>query len=465
MKLFEFNNSNRDAMCVPSEQGEKTEDSYNSSIGDATMKHVLSLDHNQRQMWEGLIHMRSGAVFRSTPSTEQFDPDPFGLRGKDLQKYVSKLKTSRKYFDAETGEEKVTRGLTDKEIEPFMEAIEAEAQRQEESEDVFDHGNLIPFDDWEKMPQQWAHIEMPSTPKDRFIFMGNTNQLFYDAFPEGHPDTKLINNIFSMVNRHDIDLDDNYAEWIKEKVILTTECQASTAAHLTAMIDRLATYKEDPNEVAEFALASIDRDWSVSIRDRVFDKMAQDPVFQLILHNEKEWEEQNKQGKSVYASVKAFGQALFKDKELKELTRGWHWHQYRSLKKKYAPKVICRGMDVNRCRIKELMSSLNLTRSGAEKVWFARPFESLGEIYMKDLINRSSFSDSEVTDKICSLMEKRAADAEEEKDLKRFSPVRHLLMSWQRDKEHNLVPSQWRMLWEFFRLRKVQIQETIKEQA
>ena len=84
--------------------------------------------------------------------------------------------------------------VSDSELAALKEAIEIEDDRRENqdiSEDALDQ-DCIPFEDWERFPGQMQNVDIPTTPRDRAVYMGNTRQRFYDEFPEPDSDTLVI---------------------------------------------------------------------------------------------------------------------------------------------------------------------------------------------------------------------------------------------------------------------------------
>lgn len=102
MKVLKLNNPNAEIFSLEKEEGGDPEDHYFGSIGDSTLKHIQKLNSNGRQLWEELIHMKNGAIFRMVPNWDQFDRDPFNLKGKDLDKHLDKIRNqvSKSKLDA-----------------------------------------------------------------------------------------------------------------------------------------------------------------------------------------------------------------------------------------------------------------------------------------------------------------------------------------------------------------------------
>jgi len=397
-------NPNAEALVVPLEEGGTEGDNNFGSIGDATQQHVLSLDHSERQLWEGLIISRNGNIFRSEPSTAWHDTDPFSLRGKELEKYFKLLAKTAKIDGDEPTEE---------ELIPIREAFEEEAKRREESKDVYDHAELIPYSQMEQFPGMMKHIEIPSTPRDLLLYIGNVNDIFYDQFPDGHQDTKLMRSALAILNRPWEQIDKGYAKWFCEWV----EGQEFTP-FVNKCLKVLANYieegKRDPVEVTEAMLSAVDEHWRKEYKKQAEERGKKDIVLQLLKKNHESWQEEARQGKTIYPRVKMFGQLLWRN--YKDQMRSHHWSLYRKMKKEFAPRVLIRGIDVNRCGLGELRKLFKVecrTYSSlmfapfdvARKVWHERPFEGIGELRTKSCLNAEVFADEPESAKVLEGME------------------------------------------------------------
>lgn len=453
-KLLQLNNPNADALIVPEEQGGDTSDRYFGSIGDATMKHVSSLSNGQRQLWEDLYTSKSGVIFRTMPSTTSHDPDPFNLHGKDLEKYIEQVK---KQVKDQTGLE-----LTEEDLVAYREALEVESERRgEDSDDVMDQ-DTVPYDQWEQFPQMWQRMDIPSAPKDIYIYMGNCNQMFYDEFPTGHPDEANLQRFLTMVNRDwETGYTWSYGKFVKKTLntwkwskqyVLNILCQAS---------DKLVEDNDGANEIVAEALSRIDDGWRVDYFNQAAKSALRDPMTKLFLRKEKEWKELSRQSYNVYSSVKAFGQMLFKG--FKDQMRSSHWARYRRIKRKYCPKVILGDLDINRCTLNQLMNDLHLPSEKAANLFTHRPFETVDEAFNRGYLGKEAFADDAMTDKIVCFIEKHAAIATKRLDGARLDEVRRVLIKWQRNKEVELSSEQWSSIWKYYRILKADLGRRLKD--
>jgi hypothetical protein len=465
-------NPNERALIVPQEQGDAEGDNYFGSIGDATARHVHSLDHSDRQLWESLIVTRNGAVFRTEPSPMWHDPDMFGLRGKDMEKYFEKIRRDNR-----------GRFIPHSDFVHLQEAMEEEAERQEKSEDVYDRSELLPYDQMEKFPGMMKHIEMPSTPKDLLIFMGSTERKFYDEFPEGHPDAKVIDQALAILNQPWEKLvkdpetleywEDpaSYLQWFKDW--LAQHCSRGYVwKYMARLADALAEPEDcNPEEETRKALSEIDRCWGIEYMNGATERFQEDPIYSLMLANRKEWAAEAKQGKSMYGTVKAFGKTLFDTfkgetepnpfshygmgaSETRPKLRRHHWQLYREIKKAHSPRVVVHGYDVNRCS----MSTLKfIFGEKAEDVWFQRPFDSVEELGNRGFMDRKVFADSEVDDKIMAEMEKAAEHSKKTGNLRAFNDYRLKVLAAQKKgiKDYN----GWTQVWAYYHVLRKELQQ------
>ena len=278
--------------------------------------------------------------------------------------------------------------------------------------------------------------------------MGNTRQQFYDEFPEGHPESATIMRYIRMLDRDDVN--DGWYEFVRD--CLSKEMMSSYIRK--ALVDLTLKMEEfgDDEDFVKDALLEIDRGYRVEYLNVVAKRAERDHILQLLIYKEKEWEADAKRGFNVYTSIKSFGRVLFEN--YRDQTKGHHWARYRRVRNKYAPRVVARGVDINRCGIQDLMSALKLTREQAKNLWHARPFDSLGQARNQGYIDRSSFADSKEMDECLSMVEAAFKEAEERLQLSVLSAVTSRLVrkqQVQKDKSPELQ-HEWRMVWSYYRI-------------
>lgn len=449
MKHLDRRNPNADIFVIPQQEGGVEDDNYFGSIGDATMQHVQSLSGSERQLWEELIHMRSGAIFRTSPSTDSNDPDPMHLRGKDLKDYLDRY------------EDKVSPGS----LSAIKEAVEIEQKNREASEDALDKSELIPYSDWEQNPQYWGHVDLPSTPKDRFVFLGDTTQSFYDSFPTGHPDSKLINNIIQRCDREWCGSGDDikYAAYLKQQ-ISEADCKMHTKKYLYLMLDRLSAGEADPNEMVEKHLKMIDDFFGKKLREFTL-KRSRTGIYNLLRKKEESWTKKFDEGQVVLNEVRQFGKILYDDKELRAQMTNVLWRQYEKLKIKFAPRLMVQGVDINRCSVQDLTKALHLTSHQARDLWFKRPFMTLHEETISKHLSEAKrhHTENSNVNKILDGLEKQLALAIKQKSMTPLTRARVKMNEWQQSNKLNFSSVEWSNLWNYYRVVKDSLVRVLRD--
>lgn len=448
MKVFHLNNPNADALVLDKEQGSNSDDTYFSSIGDATLKHIQTLNPSDRQLWEELIHMKNGAIFRAVPSWDQFDKDPFNLKGKDLEKYLEKFKHN----------------VPQNKLDAVKEAFEVEQTRRTESEDALDRAETVSFDDWQNHPGLWSAIDLPSTPKDRFIYMGNTTQAFYDEFPEGHPDEVLIQKILTACDRNWNSVeDDNYITWL-EQLIAQSKGLQSTKTFLTQMVNALNSTSEPESIIADY-LNKIDTHWSQYYRKAALKSLERNSLFQLLNQKTAEWTVKFKeQHRSVLPEIRRFGSIVYTDKTLKAQATSVFWSKYRQICEEFAPQVIFNGLDINRANLTDLSRIFNISRNEAINIWYKRPFASIDELYFKNLISKTSFTNNnEQVEKVLKNIEDKTQQSILKKNIMPLSQLANALNTLKANNRLALTDKEWQFIWTFYNIQRNHFKVTMND--
>lgn len=455
-RLFSHRNPNHDTMIVPQEEGGSDDDNYFGSIGDATMKHVFSLTAAERQIWEDLIHVgKSGGIFRVVESFTDTDNDPFNLRGKDINEFLKEKIDANPALAADQ-----------KFLLSFKEAAEVEEEKRTQSEDAMDRGELIPYDEWSNNPQQWEGRDIPKTPPNKLIYMGNSSRSFYDEFPENHPDSNLIEHVLKMLN---ITEDEEFNDWRINKIIETIEMHENgrltapyTCAILIDLVHQVVADQDRAEDHVVEALLLLDQKWSADYIATSKNKALEDPVTQLFVHNYKQWKDAENPSER-YASIKAFGASLFGDTELKKYMKNYHWAMYRKLKKQFAVPVVIRGINLNKARPSEIIKALGCTRNQAIDIWNATPFDNIADLYNAKLVSKKAFSDSEQSEKMINWIETSAQSDITNHRLDKMKNVQNKLFEAQANKRFELNDSQWQMIWGFYRAMKNELMESLND--
>lgn len=447
------NNPNLDIFKIPTQEGADEDDQWNGSIGDAVSAHVYSLSHSERQLWEDMICTRDGNIFRVSNNIEPYDKDPFHLQGKDLDDYLNQYKDK----------------VSSESLQAIKEAIDQENENRTKTEDALDMGELVPYSEWERFPQMWNSIDIPNTPKDKMVYCGNTRQQFYDVFPEGHQDALFINKILGYLNgRKPENLDENYGKWLKTFIksqALVNPVKPYVIYHLQRLVDSVIADSEYADQYVLGALKCIDGCWSQEFKNVTRQRFVNDSIYRLLLLRYKEWKHRHDNGESVYSDIKTFGQIMFNDLMLRQKMTNWHWAKYKKIKSFFAPKVIVRGKDINRCSMQELSEALRCDETKARKVWLERPFENIGEVYSNKLIDKTTFGGDENLDKVVNWLERITNQALKSKSLELLNEARKKLMTAQMDVRVMFTDEDWGMLWSFHRICRQEVMDKINEKG
>jgi hypothetical protein len=340
------------------------------------------------------------------------------------------------------------------------EDFEREAARREKSEDVLDHCELIPFDQHEQYPGMEKHLDLPETPRDRYIYLGNCKQPFYDEFPEGHPDTSTINQVLYWLDKDWDEIDETYGTWVKSR-ILVLKMRPYCKRYLTTLVDILVSGRQDPNDAKAMALKGIDRAWAKEHQNTLANRLADDPIWMMLQKKDRIWTQEAEEGKSNFGKVKQFGSLLWA--KFRNQMMSHHWTYYRQLKKRFAPAIIHEGTDLNRCSLQELQEKIHLSRQHASRIWCDRPFESLAELLTKGYLDKGIFARGEGSSQVIDTIEVFASKATEKKDPKIMSRLSEILVKAQRDQYKGLTPDDWRLIWSYYRILREELNVTIQK--
>jgi hypothetical protein len=341
-------NPNYDIFVVPTQDGADADDQWNGSIGDAIMEHVASLKHKSLEL-ENFIHMPNGNIFRIEENFFQKDVGN--------EKYINKQIVN--VLSTPAGHQyKKQRLLTEEDKENVIkflrEEIELNKKAEEEKEDVMEQ-SLIPYESWELMPQMGSYVDIPATPTPRYIYAGNSNQMFYDLIPEDHPDFKKIDKFIMSINN--IDWDDFTEETLKSftKRILSEEWTHWFAAErLIQFCEELVQeVKKDPDTMMEETLSAIDSDWSLIVKTSTLSKFyKEDIIMSEILEFKNKLEQKKNNGDLLWSDISHFGKHLYST--YKDTIKTAHWIQYKQLKNDFAPSVIVGSIDLNKANANAL---------------------------------------------------------------------------------------------------------------
>lgn len=377
LPMFEdINNCNKDIFVVPTQEGADKDDQWNGSIGDATMEHVYNMSHRGPEM-EHFYYAPDGNIFRTEANVSQRD-DVDAAQKKRLVDGLS-IPTGKQLAHDVAGwsntgvvkRREVTEEDKDALVTFLMEELQEQRDRRE-SEDALDQG-LVAFEDWEDMPQLTKHIDIPSTPTPLYIYAGNCTQMFYDWFPEDHPDKKLINQLLTMLNG--IDWDDFQVEQVEyfQNWLSAPEMKSGSGRGLVKFKHffaeerlkqlMLSIYEHSviqPEELVQVALRDIEQDYAVYVHHKAIKLAYESPVMKEIQAFEDSLRPRHLAGELIWRDIGAFAKKLFQ-KYGKDNITPYHWRRYNELKTKFAPQVLVSAkgkvLDLNRANFREISAA------------------------------------------------------------------------------------------------------------
>lgn len=456
-KIFSRCNPNADIFLIPGDEGATEDDRYNASIGDATLKHVDSLG-NKVIYWESFVCMPDGNLFAIEPNLSYTESDEFNIRSvQDVNKFMKEARIPDKYKDV------------------YIEAFQNELQKQEASEDVLDQKeNLVSYEDWESNPgMSTSAWDLPQTPKPHVRYVGNCHQMFYDDFPEDHPDAKFINNILNIINRDWDEITPKFVRALSRR-IESAPIQRSTIDTLTNILDSICNSNDNPEIAVVAGLRTLDREWG----KRLFkacrrQELQRDPIYNHLVTMCREYDTMIEQGTSVnkvFNTLKTFGRSLFNKRQpllhlgIQGRMKKSHWYLYHRMKKRYAPIVIVNKVDINRAYRNELAKALGISRRVAMLLITKRPFESLDDVRRTGLVK---YEDVIRQDPETTVLVERIRTAGEEaikaNNLKLLTSLPADFIKEQKSGSSKLSSDEWKRVWECYNIMKTRVLRAINQ--
>jgi hypothetical protein len=479
-KLFGRTNPNDLLFNVETQEGSEIleGDDGIASIGDAVMNHMQALSGIDRMAHDEFIQVRDGNLFRIEENPRWDDPDEFNLRSKDQ---LSRFMQMNKLPVA-------LRGI-------YQEAMEREDDRSQ-SEDVMDHPeSLIPYEDWEKFGGMSKYWDVPSTPRPKLAFAGNTRQAFYDEFPEDHPLAGAVNRVLFTLDGYDYhrimtrqqilqyNLEnprkpisrqkdgpihlysngeedylcvDDYAEVLRRSIMnekADFQYKTNTYEALKDMVLAIGKDTGNPVELVREMLRKIDNFHFHNYKfNSALKTKKMDPLYAHLCVYSRQLLVLAKKGKSVYNELKAFGQGLFRDGFLamKEFQAGELCNRS------------CKGE--GGCQIQEpghVVSGVFATVQRPRRHHWAKYNATKKEI--ENLLEKRSQSGSfsEVVQKCVDKMQKVRDEAIEASSLRKFTSIASSLINSQKSGKMVLAPSEWAKIWAAYNTCKQEITQQL----
>ncbi len=476
MSIFRLCNPNNDVFNVEGQEGYDSEDNRVADIGDATLKHIDLLG-NSRVIYDSFIQMPDGNLFQVVDNLFSGYKDDFDLDAvKDLEKYAEDTRVSAKFKDV------------------LKEEIQNEVNKRDTSEDALNQrGALVPYADWEANPGLIAHWDIPSTPKPHIRYVGNSKQMFYDHFPDDHPDAKFINQLLMSLN---IDWDAIGPKYAKSLInrIQNSDTNSNVKSCLTELVNTITYQTKAPESVAVDILEQIDRNWGAAyFKKAKLDEYNSDPIYKYFVNLCGKFDEELKNGVSqgkIFAFIKLLGKKLFKDKYpledkgIKQRLKKRHWALYHRMKKRYAPKLMVNGVDINKADRHSIVKALSLfqvqldledeqlelqnkvNREKALKIAFnimaQRPFEDMNELKRLNIINYVQILRQ--VPGIAIYLDRINVACEEALSKSTISNLTKLPAEFIKEQKiSNLPQEHWKAIWECYNLEKTRVVRTLRK--
>lgn len=464
--LWENENPNKDIFVIPTLEGSDEDDQGHGSIGDATAEHIHRMNHKMLEL-EGFVHMPDGNIFRTEENTSAIDES----NSKDLKKLL--ISSSL----LETGEK-----FTEKNKEALIAYLNEEIKQKElaleEKEDAQEH-SVISFEDWIENPQMTKSVDLPSTPRPNYIHCGNSSQIFYDWFPEDHPDKKVINGFLLSIKQIDWDDWNSKTTWYFTKSLEQFNLEHLYVKDvLTDLVYKIETSENiKPANLIKEALADIEEDWRNIVINKVFAKIKKDPIFQELIQLNTELK-RNK-GNLAWNKISKVGKSLYS--KHKNSINTSHWNFYKQLKSNWAPTLLVGNIDLNKANMNELRhffkkrfvteiettiekeESLDLINKKIEdlsaQIFFNRPFMSLEETSKVIRIEDIAYTNNNVV--FISLIRKAFKTSESIKNIKPITQLAQEIIDIQKANLGCCSEEEWAAVWQCYRIAKKQIQEKL----
>ena len=438
--LFSGTNPNDKIFNIPTQQGSDPDDKRHSMIGDAALKHASTLGNN-RLLVDNYLHFANGNIFRMEPNpihnVDKPEPD------------------------------------------------EIIVSQETKSGDIFDLGTRIDKDEDSTEESILFADYIPSTPKPLFIYAGNSKEIFYDEFPAGHPNEKHI-KIFLMMIRNNINefydpfIASNgkkYKQWhlyFKDIVGKWEHFELIDSDVTNEMIDTIEyiayNYPSEDSIRSYLSdmLLRIDKEHSAEVRFlAISNTLLTNKAYAYLLKKEHEIDAGILKGDKSKL-IKEIGKELFIkggsilgdcDKITKARKMAIVWNKYRTMKNKYAPKVMIGGYDINKCyHLSTLIEQVGLSELQAKKV-------------KSYLINKSKFYSTSEVLRLIGANNKELTSREERKIVRECLNIidngaenavklnkKGMLLSVpakfivkQKRKELVLSSDGWKIVWEHYR--------------
>lgn len=468
--IFSGTNPNENIFVIKGEKGSDSifgDDNRHSMIGDAVKKHESSLSAIDRVLYHEAISFADGNIVMKEPNMYQIIHDH-----RDMD------------------EDAATEYLAAKGV--FMEV---------DLNDMLEAGIMtgISIEDYEKNIEP---REAPSTPKDKFRYCGNSRQSFYDSFPEDHPEIDKINMLLMMF-KNNIDKffgpythiaasgkRTEYSNWHEyysqiiekwhENGTLSTTV-ACAFLNIIVFVVHKDTNEEGIQEEISQQLAQIDAVHGATVRfeadcrtlmgyEEGNNRHAPNEAYAALAKKEVEWEEQYSKNansvslRTIYSDICKTGFDMYSteyNKADSEITQrkkmGLAWFKYRALKRRFAPRIVLKGVNINRCfNADTLCNMVGFTKEQADGIvsrLIEKEFKSLNEVFTVAKTEANSLmtsADSSKTKVLTDMIDTEFNKSVKYKNMNRFLKIAPDLIRKQKEGEFAKEFTVWKEVWKHY---------------
>lgn len=470
--IFDRTNPNANIFVVKGEKGAGgilDDDNRHSMIGDAVRKHESSLTSINRLLLHEMISFADGNLVMKEPNMYQVIHDH---RDMDKDSAAEYLAAKGVFMD----------------IDP---------------NDMLEAGIMtgISIEDYEKNIEP---REVPSTPRDKFRYCGNSRQSFYDSFPEDHPEADKMNMLLMMLKNNSERFFNEYIHAKKtngtieqeyhetwhdyfsqlienwhENGTLSTTVACAFLDIIRFMVHECANESMIQDKITS-KLTDVDESHGATVRfetdcrslmgwEEGDVKHTANEAIVLLSKKEVEWDKHYKGNAStaslrqIYFDVCKTGAEMY-DTEFNvddsEITRrrkmGTAWFKYRSLKREYAPRLALNGVDINKCfHVSTLCNIAGFTNKQASAIvsrLIEKEFKNIDEVFKVIGVQQKDFitSDRKEAKVIIDIIDSEFNKSVKYKNMNRFLKIAPDLIKRQKEGEFTKELTVWKEVWKHY---------------
>jgi hypothetical protein len=342
----------------------------------------------------------------------------------------------------------------------LREEIEERKSNREEKQDAMDQ-IVIPYEQWESMPQMTRDWDVPATQAPVYVYAGNTSLPFYDYLPEDHPDKDKLIQFILTVNSIDWDKYNSFTHENMVKWIMKKHWEIPTVMdHLVDFSYTMSTSKdnESPDDIMISTLADIELDWVSLLRDKVLGSFQESPVTKEMEKFAEDLATKHAKGQLVWAEISNFGKKLY-TKYGNTVTTA-HWKRYKQLKAQFAPLLKVGKVDLNLAGYKDIRSVI-ANKNNADYIYFHRPFMRLEELVKRGALQLTDIGYTKGNVIFISQIKSTAKKAKALKIPSMLGKLAQQIIQTQKSKPDMMTDEEWSAVWQTYRIAKAEIKSAL----